>query len=310
MINHSTFTVGPIRGGVSYQGGCLPYLHGGIIKYRSIRSSAILAFFAFHFSFLLYGNAFAGAWVQEKGSALSITTIKWYESDEYRDQDRHINDAPDYHKLETNPLLEYGVTANLTLGINAFIPYIDAGGQGSNFGLGDVEILGRYQLWKDDYSALSTQLLLKIPEAYNAHKLPLLGLGQYDLEWRLLYGHGWAWFNGQWMYINTEAGFRKRFGAPADEVRFDWMLGWKSPGQKWEIDFKQENIFGLRNNNSTTQSDPYREQSSDYDLNKATLSVLYWVFPKIALQAGISKDIYGRNTGNGIAPFTALWVRF
>jgi hypothetical protein len=262
----------------------------------------------FVFFLLLHGQAFAGAWVQDKGHGLSITTVKWYESDDFWDQDRHLNEGPRYRKMEINPLLEYGVTEDFTAGINAFIPYIDASGQGSNFGLGDVEILGRYRLWKDDYSSVSTQLLVKVPEAYDEHKLPLLGQGQYDLEGRLLYGRGWQLYKSE-CFINVEGGFRKRFGAPADEVRFDWMVGWKSPGKEWEVDFKQENIFGLRNNSGTTTSDPFRERSSDYDLYKATLSASYWVVPRVGIQAGLIQDLYGRNTGKGIAPFIGLWIK-
>lgn len=264
----------------------------------------------FSVSFLLfYGDAFAGAWVQEKGSGLSITTVTWYESDHFWDQDHHLHDGSHYRKLEINPLLEYGVTENFTVGINAFIPDIHAAGQGTNFGVGDVELLGRYRLWKNDYSVLSTQLLVKIPEAYDSNKLPLLGQGQYDLEWRLLYGHGWRWGEHNW-YFNVEGGFRKRFGDPADEVHIDWRVGWKSLGDKWVIDFKQENIIGLRNNSGVTPNDPFREQSADYDLYKATLSALYWVKPSVGLQAGITQDVYGRNTGRGTAPFVGLWLRF
>ncbi len=277
---------------------------------QTITSILLVQVIVFVVSFLFfYGDAFAGAWVQEKGKGLSITTLTWYESEHFWDQDRNLNDGSRYRKLEINPFLEYGITENLTVGINAFISDITAEGQGTNFGVADVELLGRYRLWKNDTSVISTQLLLKIPEAYDPHKLPLLGQGQYDLEWRLLYGHGWKWAEHNW-YFNAEGGFRKRFGAPADELRFDWRVGWKSFGDKWVIDFKQENIFGLRNNSGNTSNDPFRQQSTDYDLYKATLSAIYWVTPKVGLQAGITQDFYGRNTGRGTAPFMGLWLRF
>ncbi len=289
----------------------LSYLHMRRKQERQCSITvSVVQIILFFLSFLLiHEHAFAGAWVQEKGKGLSITTATWYVSSDFWDQDRHLNNGPHYRKLEINPLLEYGVTENITVGINAFIPDIQAAGQGTSFGVGDVELLGRYRLWKSDYSVISTQLLVKIPETYDSDKLPLLGQGQYDVEWRLLYGHGWRWGENNW-YFNAEGGFRKRFGEPADEIRFDWRVGRKSIGDKWVIDFKQENIIGLRNNSGTTLNDPFRERSADYDLYKATLSVLYWVNPSVGLQAGITQDVYGRNTGRGTAPFVGLWLKF
>ena len=261
---------------------------------------------------LLYEQALAGAWVQEKDHGLSITTIRRYESDEFWDQDRRRHSSPRYRKLEMNQWAEYGVVEDFTMGVNASIPYIEAEGQGSNFGLGDVEGLGRYRIWKNDNSVLSTQLLVKIPDAYEHDKLPLLGQGQYDLEWRLLYGRAGILSggkNGEW-YGNVEGAFRKRFGPPADEIRVEWTVGWKTPNRKWEINLKQENILGLRNNSSTTASDPYRKQSADYDLHKLTVSAIYSIDPSVALQVGVTQDVLGRNTGKGINPFMALWIKF
>lgn len=280
-----------------------------LVSREANASLALEALVLLIFLLLLHGQAFAGAWVQEKGQGLSITTFRWYESDDFWDQSNHLHEGSRYRKLEINPYLEYGVTEKLTAGFNVFVPDIQASGQGSNFGLGDFEIFARYRLWKSDVSTVSTQVLLKIPEAYDHNELPLIGQGQYDVEWRMLYGHSWTWGKHSW-FVNAEGGVRKRVGPPADEIRLDWMIGWKSTGEKWEIDFRQENIIGLRNNEGMTLNDPFREQSTDYDLYKATLCALYWVNQRLGLQAGVTQDIYGRNTGRGFAPFAAAWIRF
>ena len=261
------------------------------------------------FLLLFCGQAFAGAWVQDKGNGLSITTVGWYVSNEFWDQSNHLNRGSHYRKLEINPYLEYGLTKDLTVGVNAFIQSIVSTGQGSNFGAGDVEIFGRYRLWKSDNSTVSTQILVKVPEAYDHHELPLLGQGQYDVEWRMLYGHSWVWGPSNW-FVNVEGGFRKRFGRPADEMRFDWAIGWKSPSENWEIGLKQENIVGLRNNTGVTPDDPFKEQSADYDLYKMNLNATYWVGRKVGIQSGITRDVFGRNTGKAVEPFVALWIKF
>ncbi|MDA8155259.1 MAG: hypothetical protein M0Z52_02230 [Actinomycetota bacterium] len=230
--------------------------------------------------------------------------LGWYDGDTFWGPN---HGGPYYHKLEINPYLEYGITKNLTAGVNAYIENIKNSADGSNSGFGDIEVFGRYRLWNDLHSVISAQLLVKVPDAYDHHSKPLLGLGQYDAEGRILYGRWWKWGKHFW-FIDAEGAFRKRLGPPADEVRLDWMMGWKSAGEKWEIDFKQENIISLRNNSGVIAADPY--QPVNYDLSKATLSALYWAGQKTGLQAGLAQDFYGRNAGLGTMPFLALWEKF
>lgn len=253
---------------------------------------------------VLQGTAFAGAWVQEKGRGLGILAVRWYESSERWDEQRDITEAPRYRKFEFNPYIEYGVTERLTAGVNLFLLDIDSAGDDGG-GLSDMEFLGRYLLSETDFTASSVQFLVKAPGPYTTDLAPGLGQDQYDIELRLLYGvggtlgHG-ASGSGAW-YANFEGGLRKRFGPPADEIRLDWAIGWKTPGGRWEFEAKQENIFGLRNAEAP---------SGEYDLHKFSPAVRFWASGRIGLQAGLSMDLYGRNTGKGKAALAALWIRF
>lgn len=248
----------------------------------------------------------AAAWLQEPGSGLAILTLRDYESDQYWDADGNRRDTSTYSKKELTPFIEYGLTNDLTIGTKLYLLDITHTGFGTESGLGDVELFGRLKLWSSDWEALSAQFLLKVPSGYDKDASPSLGAGQYDLEARLLYGDGGVWdkqTSSTW-YFGVEAAVRKRFEDPEDEFRLDWTVGWRSPSQKWEWEFLQENLIAL--SHSANSADRW----ADFDLYKVTPSGRYWFSPHTAFQFGITQDVAGRNTGQGSTAFAALWLRF
>lgn len=253
----------------------------------------------------IFSYAHAGAWVQGEGNGLAITTLKWYQSDRYWDQNSNLQRAPKYSKHVINPFFEYGATPDITVGFNAFLSQVEVVGEGRSLGLGDVEVFARRRVWQGEQNVVSAQLLLNIPELGGRHTPPLGG-EQYDVEARLLYGRSGQWSpaNGSEWYFNLETGARKRLGAPADELRLDWLYGWRSGNKRWEIELKQENIIALQRDGAGDV------RWSDYDLHKLSPIARYWVGRDWAVQGGISVDIAGRKSGQGIGPFVALWMKF
>ena len=108
-------------------------------------------------------------------------------------------------------------------------------------------------------------------------------------------------------YYDVEAGLRKRYGEPTDELRLDWLAGWR-PTPDWTFEIKQENILAL----ARVSPPPGAAVSrwADYDLHKISVSVLYQLSTHIAGNVGLTYDIAGRNDGQGIAPYLAFWRRF
>lgn len=267
--------------------------------------SLLLAATVFLVGCYVSGYAHAGAWVQEEGNGLAVTTLKRYQSDRYWDQNSNLKRSSKYSKLEINPFFEYGATPDFTVGFNAFLNQVEVAGEGRSLGLGDVEVFGRHRIWQGEQNIVSAQLLLKIPELGGRHAPPLGG-DQYDVEAKLLYGRSGQWspVDGSEWYFNLETGVRKRFGAPADELRLDWLYGWRSGNKRWEIELKQENIIALQRGGAGDV------RWSDYDLHKLSPSARYWVGRDWAVQGGLSFDIAGRKAGQGIGPFVALWMRF
>ena len=245
----------------------------------------------------------AGAWVQKKGEGLMINSLNWYVSTHAYDEHRHYHSSPRRREIQINPYLEYGKTDHLTVGTNIFLLDVNNKAGGSVTGLGDVELFGKYLLWGDEASVVSAQGLIKFPG--NASGATPIGGGtrQIDLEAKILFGtSGRAFFSYEdFWFLDLSAAFRKRFGAPADEIRADWMLGLKTQGERLWYLLKQTNIFGLRNQ---TGNGP------NYDLHTIEPSVMYWVKKDLGLQAGLRHDFYGRNIGVGNTGFVAVWIEF
>jgi len=258
----------------------------------------------------LVDAAGAAAWTQPAGQGLAIIKVDEYRSDTYWDRERHSQDTATYRKFELNPYLEYGVTDRATVGANLFVLKVEQEGSGSSTGLGDVELFGRYRLYSGGWDSLALQFLLKLPTGYDKNDAVALGAGQVDAEIRLLYGRGGTYGSAAGLrswYYDVEAGLRKRYGEPTDELRLDWLAGWR-PTPDWTFEIKQENILAL----ARVSPPPGAAVSrwADYDLHKISVSVLYQLSTHIAGNVGLTYDIAGRNAGQGIAPYLAIWRRF
>ena len=255
-------------------------------------------------------SADAAAWVQKPGEGLVIYSVDTYRSSKAWDDDGHSQSSPTYRKLEFNPYLEYGVTDKTTVGANAFLLHVQQDGSGRNSGLGDVELFVRRLLHTDGWDSLSTQLLVKIPGGYDKNAVLPLGAGQVDVEARILYGRGGVYETSagekkSW-YYNVEAAYRKRFDGPVDELHIDLTAAWR-PVKPWTVEIKQGNIMALESTPTTTATTVNRW--SDYDLHKVTVDAIYEFSPTLSSNFGVSYDFMGRNAGQGISPFVAIWQR-
>lgn len=247
----------------------------------------------------------AAAWTQPQGQGQVITTLTGYQSSRYFDSNRSAQNTDTYDKIELSIYSEYGVTDNTTIGLKPYIISASTRGRQTN-GIGDVEIWLRQRLWFDDFGVLSAQAMLKFPGGYDRLADPALGDSQNDAEVRILFGHLLETGFGQAFY-NLEAGLRKRFGMPADELRFDATLGVR-PVNRWLLMAQSFNIIGLRNPGGTESAATVT--GPDYDLFKVQLSVVHELTPGLELQIGGFTEYAGRNTGVGQAVFFAFWISF
>jgi len=243
------------------------------------------------------------AWTQPKHNWLSILRSEYYQSTKSWDDDSNLSDAPIYEEYKINLYLEYGLTDNTTIGFNLFGLHIKDRQNKRTTDSGNNEFFARYLLWKNDYSALSTQALINIPG--KAAKSSITNRSaKGDGELRINFGtsgqvyqfqnHGW--------FIDSSLGFRERLGGPSDEIRTDITVGWKMKPQQLAIFIDQSNIISLRN--------PRSEESADFDLYQVEPSLLYWLIDdKLGAEVGVNHAFYGRNTGKGTSTFLSIWLK-
>jgi hypothetical protein len=258
---------------------------------------------------LLSPSAQAGAWTLAEGTGQAILTTSYYETTDRFDAHRDRVSGNRFEKVTLNPYLEYGLTNAVTLGLSPEYEFLEnhvgGGRTDQTNGFGDVETFARGRLWHDDWSVLSVQGMVRAPTGYNEKRSPALGYDQVDLEGRLLYGLSGTVAGTSW-YTDLEAGYRKRFGSPADEVRADLAFGWR-PVSDWLLLAQSFNTLGLRNASSSTTA---QTNGPDYDSFKLQLSAVYTLSERVSVQAGGWREIGGRNSGAGNGALLALWLTF
>ena len=136
---------------------------------------------------------------------------------------------------------------------------------------------------------------------------PAPGNHQEDIEARFLVGRG-ATLIHQHVFWDAEVAFRTRFGAPADQVRFDVTAG---------VDLSKHimamgqffNTRSLRNGEPLDVVTNPNAQS-DYDLHKCQVSAVIALPYKAKVQIGWTDTISGRNTARGQGAIISLWKAF
>lgn len=251
---------------------------------------------------LTAGPCLAGAWTAAKGALYHKATMNFYSADEqFNDSGskRAMAGHGDFTDTNVSTYLEYGITDTLTvLGTISYkwMESEDDSMTARTEGLSDMEAGLKYRLLSGDFGVVSFQGLVKIPECYDEDDALALGNGQYDVEFRLLYGRSlYPVVPG---YFNVEAGYRFRAEEPADEFRYLVELG---------LDFssalygraKLDGILGMGNDDPSTNSAGNPTATLDYDLGKLDLAFGCRISPRWSFELGYRAEIYGKNTAAG-----------
>jgi protein XagA len=255
--------------------------------------------------------AFAGAWTQGAGHGEIIVTGSYFETSHIFSSDGEIQPfgyGGKFQQIQINPYFEYGLTSRNTLVVNFWaqhLHYADQYHAFNSIGMGDVEVALRRRLKSPGSPwAVSGQVLILFP-AYSATTTPAPGNHQEDFEGRALVGRPIPWRHAYW---DTEAAYRFRTGAPADQFRAEAAAGFdvfertKLIGQFYAIKSMQNGAPLSPSSNPNAQS--------DFDLYKSEVSLVFQVHPRTRVQAGWVDAFSGRNTGHGSSALIALWRSF
>jgi hypothetical protein len=255
----------------------------------------------------------AGAWTQQPGHGQIILTTSLYRTSTTFDSNgnlQHFGDGGDFRQFIARAYIESGLTKRDTLVVNApgeFLDFRNTHGNLNGASAGDVEVA-----WKHLFSpiksqwAVSGQVLVMFP-GYKDTESPAPGNHQEDVEGRLLIGRGGS-FAKQHVFMDVEAAYRYRNGAPADQFRSDDAVGIEF-GHRLMAMGQVFAIKGMQNGQPLTVNANPNAQS-DFDLYKVQPSLVLSLFHGTRLQVGWNDAFAGRNTGNGQTYILGVWKTF
>lgn len=287
-----------------------------------IRNASITGFFAFSLRSvlvqILLGVLFpawlqAGAWTQDAHHGQLILTVSFLQTSRTYDETRAIrkfeNDGS-FRQIVLNPYLEYGLSPCNTLVLNIqtdFLNFQNAYDAWSSAGFGDMEIgIKRRLNSRESPWALSGQITGMFP-AYPETRIPAPGNHQQDIETRFMLGRG-ADLRGRHVFWDIQAAYRKRFGAPADQIRSDLTAG-INLSRKVMAMAQVFNAWSMHNGTSLDRIINPNAQS-DFDVHKLEASIVLSATPRTRFQAGWTGTLAGRNVGRGQTLTMALWKDF
>lgn len=257
---------------------------------------------------------YAEAWTQEKGRTQIITQATFYRTDTFFDINGNEFSQEPLLKFEINPYIEYGFTDATTLGLNIAAQYITSSSepqpvgsplQTQDFYGGVTELFVRQRLWHDNNAVVSVQPLVKLPSYYVTDDLTEDEFSSWDAKLSIQGGINFK-AAGYDHYVSADAGYRHRFGDPADQASFDITLGTHLTSQ-WMILTQLFNTFAI---NAPDNPIFTGLGEDDYTLNKLQLSALYRFNERYAVQVGGFSHLHSENTGGGGGGLLALWISF
>jgi hypothetical protein len=250
---------------------------------------------------VVYGPAYAGAWLQPKGRGLLILSGTMLSSGRAFDGSGSSFETPRYNKFELGGWLEYGLTNHFTAILQPQFRSVSIARptDAHHAGLGYTGLGARIGLWSNDNSTISFQSLVRIPGSGDENDPTQAGSTEMEEDLRLLYGRSFRL--GAWpAFLDSEFAYRFRGGDAPDEIRSDVTFGVRPRpdlmlmAQSFST-FSQGNARGI------------------YDVGwewKAAVSVV-WDFAKDwSVQVGGIATLAGENTLQERGGFVALWKRF
>jgi hypothetical protein len=237
----------------------------------------------------------AGAWTQERGKGLVITTVTISRASDAFDSSGARAGLRDFRKNELKSYVEYGLRTGVTLLLapTAQIVSDDASGTPQKArGLADVDLGARLRLFTRGAHVFSVEPHVILPGTLDNDENVLLASGKTDFELRALYGLSGRAFNKPF-FLNGEGAYRRRGGVFPDEVRVDVSTG-ISPTARWQVIAKQSSIVSTER----------------FSLHKLGGSLVYHLSQRVSLETGLMRAIAGREVVRENVYQMGIWVRF
>lgn len=244
------------------------------------------------------GTASAAAWTLQQGQGQTILTFFHTLSTRSYGPGRSLSASPDYSKSELYALIEYGLTDRLTLIFTPSLQDIHSDPNGAEHGLGYTDLGLRYRVVNRGGWVGSVQGIVRLPQGGTSSTQAQISDTDVQYDLRALLGRGFK-IGRRDAFVDLEAGYRLRMGAPPGEVHLDLTLGYRAAP-----------ALQLLAQSFTTVSAGAGAGSSSYDYTKVQLSAAYDLTPATTVQFGAVATVAGRNALRERGLFLGVWHRF
>ena len=248
------------------------------------------------------GSCFAGAWTLSEGKLYNKLSVNSFSANSELDKDGKSSTLANNGKfgdLNLGNYLEYGLSDKWSLVSSFYVKQIekkDNSQTTTTNGIADVDLGMKYKMLDGESGIMSSQVMFKIPGAYDKNSVLPLGNGQLDVELRLLYGVSlWRILPG---YANFEAGYRWRAEAPSDEFRYLAEFG-ADITKKIYGRVKLDGIKSMKNSDKIVVNSSNITLANEYDVGKLDIAIGYKISDTWGVELGYTPTIYGVNTAKG-----------
>ncbi len=245
---------------------------------------------------------FAGAWTAKKGEMYNKFALNYYYADENYNANGDRGKFPlngKFRDYNFQYYMEYGITDDLTIISSMYYKYLKKEDDSiliKTWGISDVDLGLKSKLLDTKFGVLSAQGLIKIPALYDKNDPVPLGNGQYDFEFKFLYGVSFMpRFPG---YFNTELGYRYRTQDPSDEWRYLVEFG-MDLSKKVYARVKLDGIKSANNGKNAFTIEGNPTLTNNFDLGKLDMALGYKMYRKWSVELSYTPEIYGKNTSAG-----------
>ena len=247
------------------------------------------------------GDGLASPWGRENGEVLLIGQAEYF-STSPPNSSGSLPGAAQFIRVSSMTYAEYGVTDDVMLGGKVVYGSSWSGQSGSRrqtSGVSELQFFAQQRVYSRSKDVGAVRLSLARPSQLSAGARTELASDKIDAEVAFLYGRNLR-SSGPALFLTTEAGFKKRWGLAADQVRANVGLGIE-PTRRILILVDAASELSLHNE---------AVDGPDYDVLKLSTSIVWQASNKLHLQAGLTEEVLGRNLQLGRAFQVGFWVQF
>jgi protein XagA len=246
--------------------------------------------------------ALAGAWTLPEGTGQWLASLTAATSTSYFDNSGLASTAR-YNKVETQFLIEYGLTDRLTAIVDPGLQHIDiaAPTDAQRTGLGYTEFGARYRLFANPSWVVSGQATLRAPGTADTSNPAAVGYTDVEADFRALVGHNFT-LGGLPAFFDLEVAQRQRTAGLPSEFRADATFGVNVLPQ-WLLLAQSFNVVSEGAGNTVYDG-------GSYEYYKLQLSAVYSLTPTWELQGGGYTTYAGRNALQENGLIFGVWHQF